>query len=877
MHYLDMALVDFYQLAVLYKLRRPDAGFLPIHPRPLPMSATTPPSSSVEPDQAHLSPSPSTQTEFKTPERKRGAGYPVPDITPISLGSSIRQRQEGDTDRVEGYRRGDYDDYIREDLKSRVFVDLEVFMKNVLHVPDDWKTEWGPAIEAVKTDQKFEKHHEEYCQHCGRSSSQEVSFYKPLMNAANAVLDVLSRSTLGDASSGVPQYYHVNDPKKLRGGVINRVSLSPDLVVLHKECQPSKGEQLHWANPLHILEVKPFDGALCDGMNMPRLVVDGIDPVLNHVPPPKPIRYGGDRSTTLATSTTGSESTSSRSRKRPAEGSHAANKRPTKKSRTKSALSQALGDDAGVSVGEEEEGSSSKPETQRQVDPALQVCRYLLEMFSVPLLRSHATVGLVDRDRLQLYHANRSVILVSSAISFSEGDGLNKFIAIIIAFRRLSLKQNGILDTLTKNNTELVQKSEIPKDNKVVQEGNQLQLPGDKPQETFTVTLGDVISRDPATVGRSTVVLKATSDRWLETKLVVKISWPGSGRVPETDFLKKAYEEAEKTDGKWATKHLPRLFYAKDVVFEKDSTFESVASLFTDAKFAKGGYVYERRTLRIIIQEQLHPLKSLTNARHLGQVFLDIVCVHRWLHDCPGILHRDLSPNNIMYRYIEDVNAEGEREQQVYGVLTDYDLSSWTKDLKTDYSRTSQQRTGTPPYMAQELLKGTSTTHLYRHDVESLFYIMLLMCGRHMIGPTKGGPDTEAKFRIVMREGNLPYQKWFSVRDYDTLGSIKGAFFADKRAIELSPAFEDFRAWLRDLRYCFFEGFKCKLSDPSNQEETPRWKVKQAGGSASGVKPAPIPFDDETLGGYVDYSAIIEPTRYLKGELEGLMIRYDRA
>ncbi|KAF9643422.1 hypothetical protein BDM02DRAFT_3123491 [Thelephora ganbajun] len=610
---------------------------------------------------------------------------------------------------------------------------------------------------------------------------------------------------------------------------------------------------------------------------MPRLVVDGIDPVLNHAPSPKPIRYGGDKSTTLTTSMTGSESALSKSRKRPVEGSHTANKRPTKKSRTKSTLSQGLGDDAGVSVEEEDEGSSSKPETQRQVDPALQVCRYLLEMFSVPLLRSHATVGLVDRDRLQLYHANRSVILVSSAINFSEGDGLNKFIAIVIAFRCLSFRQNGILDTLAKNNTELVKKSEIPRDNKVVQGGNQLQLPGKKPEETFTVTLGDIISRDPATVGRSTVVLKATSDRWPKTELVVKISWPGSGRVPETDFLKKAYEEAEETDGKWATKHLPQVFYAKDVVFEKDSTSESVASLFTDAKFAKGGYVYERRTLRIIIQEQLHPLKSLTNARHFGQVLLDTACVHRWLHDHPGILHRDLSPNNIMCRYIEETNAKGEPEEQVYGVLTDYDLSSWTKDLKIDYTRTSQQRTGTPPYMAQELLKGTSTTHLYRHDVESLFYIMLLMCGRHTFGHAKGGASNGAERRVVMREGNRPYEDWFKAPSYAVLGKNKSSFFLDTEDIELSPAFEDFRIWLRDLRYCFSEGFKCKLSHPSNREEMPQWKLRRAGGSAGGVKPTPIPFDDETLGGYVDYYAVIEPTRYLKGGLEGLIIRYDPA
>ena len=276
-HYLDMALFDFYQLAVLYKLRCADAGFLPIHSHPL-MSVTTPPRSpspSAEPDQARLSPHPPTQIEFKTPERKRGPAHPVPDITPLSHGSSIRQRQEGDTDRVERYKRDDYDDYIREDLHSRVFVDFEVFMKRVLHVPDDWRTQWGPAIEAVKADLDFKNHLKEYCEHCNNSGVQEVSFYKPLVDIANAVLAVLSRSKFNSISSGIPQYYCVNNPKKLRGGVINRVNLSPDLVVLHGDCKPSGEENLHWANPLHILEVKPFDSALCDGENMPRLVVDG--------------------------------------------------------------------------------------------------------------------------------------------------------------------------------------------------------------------------------------------------------------------------------------------------------------------------------------------------------------------------------------------------------------------------------------------------------------------------------------------------------------------------------------------------------------------------------------------------------------------------
>ena len=266
------------------------------------------------------------------------------------------------------------------------------------------------------------------------------------------------------------------------------------------------------------------------------------------------------------------------------------------------------------------------PETKAQTNPAVQIGSYLLEMFSVPLIRSHATVCLVDRDRLQLYHANRSVILVSSAIKLSKGDGLDKFIAVVIAFHRLSLDKNGILDSFAKDNVKLVKNPNISSVNKAVQKGNQLVIKESGSEKEITVTLGDVISRDPATIGRSTVVLKATSDRWPDTNLVVKVSWPSVGRVPESEFLKKATEEAKKTQGGWATKHLPRMFLAQDVDFGDNSTFESVADLFKNAEFKGGDFVYERRALRIIIQEELHPLKSLGNVREVGQVFVDVAC-----------------------------------------------------------------------------------------------------------------------------------------------------------------------------------------------------------------------------------------------------------
>ena len=203
----------------------------------------------------------------------------TPNVTFNTSGTAAREEQAGDAGRDEGYNRGDYDQYIREDLHSRVFVDFEAFIKSALHVPHDWKTAWGPAIEAVKEDQNFKRNHEKYRQECDGTGSHELTFLDPFVGTANAVLDILYKSKF-DRISGTPKYYRVNDPKRIYGGVTSKFNLSPDLVVLREDCEPPEAKNLHWANPLHVLEFKPYDGAICDGTKLPRLLVDG-KPAMN--------------------------------------------------------------------------------------------------------------------------------------------------------------------------------------------------------------------------------------------------------------------------------------------------------------------------------------------------------------------------------------------------------------------------------------------------------------------------------------------------------------------------------------------------------------------------------------------------------------------
>ena len=212
--------------------------------------------------------------------------------------------------------------------------------------------------------------------------------------------------------------------------------------------------------------------------------------------------------------------------------------------------------------------------------------------------------------------------------------GVDKFIAIVMAFSRLTLRDNGILHNLHDGklfggNEDLTKlpASDLTHGAVRIQAGRKLEFGGDEKTGPFTLTYGDVISNEPSLTGRSTVVLHAKSSAWEGVDLVVKISWPSSQMDSEQKFLNKATEMAESApEHNWALDHLPRVFFAQDVTFASDSTYEKVASLFDNAEFVNGEYKYERRTLRIIIQERLYPLKSLTNQRDIAQVLVDIAC-----------------------------------------------------------------------------------------------------------------------------------------------------------------------------------------------------------------------------------------------------------
>ncbi|KAJ3511830.1 hypothetical protein NMY22_g15526 [Coprinellus aureogranulatus] len=94
-----------------------------------------------------------------------------------------------------------------------------------------------------------------------------------------------------------------------------------------------------------------------------------------------------------------------------------------------------------------------------------------------------------------------------------------------------------------------------------------------------------------------------------------------------------------------------------------------------------------------------------------------------WLHCAEGhyaaynagkFSHFDPSENNLKLVLVDE---------KVYGVVVDWDLAKL--EGENDDTSAAHHRTGTPPFMAIDLLDGMPWGHLYRYDLESLFYILV--------------------------------------------------------------------------------------------------------------------------------------------------------
>lgn len=118
-----------------------------------------------------------------------------------------------------------------------------------------------------------------------------------------------------------------------------------------------------------------------------------------------------------------------------------------------------------------------------------------------------------------------------------------------------------------------------------------------------------------------------------------------------------------------------------------------------------------------ILTKKGRTITSFRSAHELLLAFAGAIKGHRSLYQ-NGILHRDVSINNIMIALPDQPRPDG-----LSGFLIDLDLAVETTNIVPSGA---PHRTGTMEFMAIGALNGE--VHTFRHDLESFFYVFLWIC-----------------------------------------------------------------------------------------------------------------------------------------------------
>ncbi|KAJ3768524.1 hypothetical protein FB446DRAFT_266455 [Lentinula raphanica] len=167
---------------------------------------------------------------------------------------------------------------------------------------------------------------------------------------------------------------------------------------------------------------------------------------------------------------------------------------------------------------------------------------------------------------------------------------------------------------------------------------------------------------------------------------------------------------------------------------------------------------------------------------------------------------------------------------KVYGVLNDFDLSSTIDGMTRGPS--PNESTGTRPFMSPDLLNSRwKGGHLPRHDLESLFFIILCLVCRY-----------DELYRLKPCAEPRPFTKWFAGSD-DDVWAYKLSFIIDSADLPIQPYFTAFEPWVTDLHDCLVDGYHDRPRLKSNPEIPPS-KIARS---------RPVDYDWNTLGGIVTY------------------------
>ncbi|KAF8166029.1 hypothetical protein B0H34DRAFT_260339 [Crassisporium funariophilum] len=430
----------------------------------------------------------------------------------------------------------------------------------------------------------------------------------------------------------------------------------------------------------------------------------------------------------------------------------------------------------------------------------VQLAIYALECLDAST-RHYASGVFIDRFKVSLWYYDRSCVI--SSVSFDFHSNPEQLALVLYALSACDDKHAGFDPLLVLPAT----RSPRPEDHLHWQDivDAEIDLRTLNPSsERGRFRLEDTLFAYRGLMGRGTMVYQVTPliDGLKDCNSeALKISWPPLTRPLEADTIQRLHERLQP---QWR-EHIP------EVTFSATQTAEQLNLPRVELLKTNPIDKFEDQLLHALAMKLYGKLWDVGSVEAFQGVFVDCVECHYHAYVDAKVLHRDLSENNLMFK-------RGDAGT-VKGILNDWDMASYVEANNEIPLSTATHRTGTIPFMAHDLLADDDPPpHLFRHDLESFYYI-LVWAALHY--------DFSGKRRLPI----VPAVKNWDASTFETARNDKKVFISHKR--ERNQVFgnvplehEALLPWLTSVGVLFHKGYMSEQQD----SESPGWDNNTLGG-----------------------------------------------